>query len=76
MHFFNQITLPAGPAKPGKLAPLPYIPVLNPYDLAMLFSMLTVARVLPLWHTAPLPLARQYLKEALVLGKVLLAAAA
>ena len=62
-------------ADPGSPAPAPYIPVLNPYDLAMLFSMLTVSRILPFWQTAPLPLARQYPDEVLVFGKVLLAAA-
>jgi len=35
---------------PGDPRPLPYIPVLNPFDLAMLFAMLTVSRILPLWR--------------------------
>lgn len=35
---------------PGNPSPLPYIPVLNPFDLAMLFAMLTVTRILPLWR--------------------------
>ncbi len=62
-------------ADPGKPTPLPYIPLLNPYDLAMLFSMLTVTRILPVWNKSPVKVSGQSSVVILPLEKVLLAAA-
>jgi uncharacterized membrane protein len=62
-------------ADPGNPAPLPYIPVLNPYDLAMLFSMLTVTRILPAWQKPPATPARRSSGKLPGPEKVLLAAA-
>lgn len=61
-------------ADPGNPAPLPYIPVLNPFDLAMLFSMLTVKRVLPVWQRTSATDVRQSPGVMLAPEKVLLAA--
>ncbi len=60
---------------PGDPAPLPYIPVLNPYDLATLFAMLTVVRILPLWRQSFAAKASLTVGGLLVPGQILLAAA-
>lgn len=62
-------------ADPGNPLPLPYIPVLNPYDLAMLFSILTVKSILPLWQKPSSTVTRQPSAELLRLEQVLLATA-
>jgi uncharacterized membrane protein len=62
-------------ADPVEPAPLPYIPVLNPYDLAMLFAMLTVARILPLWQKSYAAQASPVAGGMLLPGRILLAAA-
>jgi uncharacterized membrane protein len=50
-----QVLLLAGLAinMPGDPAPWPYIPVFNPFDLAMLFAMLTSARAMAVWSMKP-----------------------
>jgi uncharacterized membrane protein len=62
-------------ADPGNPAPLPYIPVLNPFDLAMLFAMLTAARILLFWQTSAATAGRRSPDEFLAPEKALLAAA-
>lgn len=62
-------------ADPGNPEPLPYIPVLNPFDLAMLFSMLTVRRILPVWQKASATDVSLSPGVVLVPEKVLLASA-
>jgi uncharacterized membrane protein len=62
-------------ADPGDPSPLPYIPVLNPFDLAMLFAVLTVVRILPLWGKDE-PMQHGYLGvDLLVPERILLSAA-
>jgi hypothetical protein len=39
----------------GDPSPLPYIPVLNPFDIAVLFTLLTAALSMVVWRSAPLP---------------------
>jgi len=60
---------------PGDPSPLPYIPVLNPFDLAMLFAMLTVMRILPLWQKNPALQTSRPGMDLLVPERVLLSAA-
>jgi len=60
---------------PGDPAPLPYIPVLNPFDLSMLFAMLTVARILPLWQKNPVSQTGHLGVELLAPERILLSAA-
>jgi uncharacterized membrane protein len=62
-------------ADPGDPAPLPYIPVLNPFDLAMLFSVLTVARVLQMSQKTSRVAVGWLPGELLMPEKMLLAAA-
>ena len=62
-------------ADPGNPAPLTYIPLLNPYDLAMLFSMLTVKFILPVWKKPTAGLTGRSSGELLMLEKILLSAA-
>ncbi len=49
--------------------------MLNPYDLALLFALLTVARILPLWQESYAAQAIPLTGGGLVPGRILLAAA-
>jgi len=60
---------------PGDPSPMPYIPVLNPFDLAMLFAMLTVMRILHPWQTQHAPRSGPAVHTLLVPEQILLAAA-
>ena len=60
---------------PGDPAPLPYVPVLNPYDLALLFCALTAMRLLLEWRQPAGAAAPRMAHDLLAPERVLLAAA-
>ena len=60
---------------PGDPSPWPYIPVLNPFDLAMLFAMLTAAKSLQVLQREADGLDYAWLTQAISPYKLMLASA-